>query len=403
MSIDYFFIFFYLFLLLNTIQAGKITGVSSKNPEDSQSTQKPEKLAKDDQPSLLDSTSGHLEQELNAAINDEDHRLTNIKDNQLDKTNEQELLDLTSGLLELELEEASKDDAHVPSSLDNSLFEKIDNENFEHLTVSMSSLPDINQEMKYFSLDKVSSGHIPAGIISQDYSLSDKMKLTRLYQSNKLEDAKELFDYISQHIHNRYLNCASSFRKWIINPRSGEPIFYRNCVPCTNAVDLNLQSLFDQQIHINKLQHYFVNTCNMEKQWISYISDMEYLQVDLKRHPTTTFTDLIRQNLIPNHRYVLQGIVKSDRGINHKDFLHVFNLINDEYSHIWIIDGQIERVYDLNQSNDVKELDSKYRIDYVARASTGLFRPPSLIQHSKYFGSEFGSEEAPIAPYNLSH
>ncbi|CAF4006580.1 unnamed protein product, partial [Rotaria sp. Silwood1] len=46
------------------------------------------------------------------------------------------------------------------------------------------------------------------------------------------------------------MNCASNFRKSIINPRSEEPIFYRNCVPCTNAVDLNLQSLFDQQIHI---------------------------------------------------------------------------------------------------------------------------------------------------------
>ncbi|CAF1024741.1 unnamed protein product [Rotaria sp. Silwood1] len=98
------------------------------------------------------------------------------KDNQLDKTNEQELLDSTDGLLELELEEATKDNAHVRSSLDNSLFEKVNNENFEHLTMPMSSLPDINQEIKYFSLDKVSPGHTPAGIIIQDYLLSDKIK-----------------------------------------------------------------------------------------------------------------------------------------------------------------------------------------------------------------------------------
>ncbi|CAF2650502.1 unnamed protein product [Rotaria sp. Silwood2] len=383
------------------IETGKITDFPSNNSEDGQSTQESNKLPKDGQPPLLNSKNDNLEEELNEAINDIEHRVTDLKDNQLDKTNEQELLDLTGGLLELELKEATKDDAYVPSSLDNSLFEKVDNENFEYLTVSMSALPDINQEMKYFSLDKVAVGNIPVGIIVQDYSLSDKMKLTHLYQSNKVEDTKELFHYISQHIHNRLMNCASSFRKWIVNPSSGEPIFYRNCIPCTNAVDLNLQSLFDQQININKLKHYFVNTCNMEKQWISYISNMEYLHVDLKRHPTTTFTDLIRQNLILNHRYVLQGIVKSDRGINHKDFLHVCNLINDEYGHIWIIDGQIERVFDFNQSDDIKELDNRYRIDYVARASTGLFRPPSLIQYSKHFRSEFGSEEAPTGSYNL--
>ncbi|CAF1359338.1 unnamed protein product [Rotaria sordida] len=403
MSIHCFFIFFCLFLLLNTIEAGKITGLSSKNSEDGQSTQELKKSSKDDQPPLLDSTNDHLQEELDEAINDNENRLIDSKDNKLDKTNEQKLLDITHRLLELELEEASEDDAHVPSSLDNSLFEKIDDENFEDLTLSMSSVPDINQEMKYFSLDKVTPGSIPAGIIVQNYSLSDKMKLIRLYQSNKIEDTKELFDYISQHIHNRYMNCALNLRKWIINPRSGEPIFYRNCVPCTNAVDLNLQSLFDHQIHIDKLQHYFVNTCHMEKQWISYISNMEYLQVDLKRHPATTFTDLIRQNLIPNHRYIFQGIVKSDRGINHKDFLHVCNLINDEYGHIWIIDGQIERVFDLNQSDDIKELDRRYRIDYVARAFTGLFRPPALTQHSKYFRNEFGSEEAPTGAFSLSH
>jgi hypothetical protein len=70
--------------------------------------------------------------------------------------------------------------------------------------------------------------------------------------------------------------------------------------------------------------------------------------------------------------------------MNHKGFLHVCNVINDEFGHIWIIDGQIERVFDLNQSDDMKELDQRYRPDYISRASTGLFRPPSLVQHTKH-------------------
>ncbi|CAF4753266.1 unnamed protein product, partial [Rotaria sp. Silwood2] len=107
-----FFIFFYLFLLLNGIETGKITDFSSKNLKDGQSTKEPKKSSKDDQPPLLDSTNDKLEEELNEAINDDEHRVTDLKDNQLDKTNEQELLDLTGGLLELELKEATKDDAY---------------------------------------------------------------------------------------------------------------------------------------------------------------------------------------------------------------------------------------------------------------------------------------------------
>lgn len=82
----------------------------------------------------------------------------------------------------------------------------------------------------------------------------------------------------------------------------------------------------------------------------------------------------------PNNsfRYVIQGIVKSTRRKYHKGFFHVCNMISDEYGHIWIIDGQVERIFDLNQSDDVKELDEIYHPDYIARASTGLFRPPSL-------------------------
>jgi len=83
-------------------------------------------------------------------------------------------------------------------------------------------------------------------------------------------------------------------------------------------------------------------------------------------------------------RYVFQGIVKSERGTNHKGFIHVCNLINDQYGHIWIIDGQIQRVFDLNEPDHIKELDQKYRPDYLTRASTGLFKPPTLIQRSKH-------------------
>ncbi|CAF1571799.1 unnamed protein product [Rotaria magnacalcarata] len=382
MSIVCFILFFYLFLLLNEIQTGKITNSSFENSKNDQLIGKKEESPNDAEPVLLDSTSGHLEEQLDEAINDNEHRLIDLKDNSLDTTNEQELSVMTNYFLELELEEATKDDAYVPSSLDNSVSEKYDDENFEQLTLPTSELSDRNREMKYFSLDKVLAGDIPPGIVVQDYTVSDKMKLKRLYQSSKIEHRKELFDYIAQHIHNRYINCVANFRKWIINPRSGEPIFYRNCVPCTNAVDLNLQSLFDQQINNNKLQHYFVNTCDMQTQWISYISNMEYLNTDSKGYSSMNFTDIIRENLTPNHRYVIQGIVKSN-GINPRDFLHVCNLVHDEYGHIWIIDGQIERVFDLNQPVDVIELNKRYRVDYVARASTGLFQPQSLVHYSR--------------------
>ncbi len=384
------FIFLYLSVLLNNIGGVKITDYVFINSNE---------LTNDAQPVLLDSSGGQLQEQLDAAINDNEHQLTDLTNDQLDRENEQRLTDLTGGLLEKQLEEAIKDDAHVPSSLDNSLF---DTAGFESLSISPNSLTDFNQESKYVILDKVPTDTIPSGITTQDYSLSDKVKIIRLYKSNKIEDLRELFQFISQHIHNKYRNCASNFGKWLTNSNSDEPIFYRNCIPCTNAVDLNLQSLFNQQINLDKLKHYFVNTCEMGTQWISYISNMEYLPVDLKRHPTTTFTDVIRQNLLPNQRlkfkillslafssivficrYVFQGIVKSERGTNHKGFFHVCNLINDEYGHLWIIDGQIERVFDLNESDDIKELDEKYRPDYVARASTGLFRPPQFEQNLK--------------------
>jgi hypothetical protein len=290
-------IFLNLFFFLNQIEGGKITGYSFKNSKDGELVAEPRGSSNDTEPVLLNSLNNQLEDELDQAINDNEHRLRSLK------LDDQRLTDMTGGLLEEELAQATKDDAHVPSSLDNSLFNDVDNDNFEYLSLSRSSLSDNEQELKHFSLDRVSGDNIPSGIIEQDYSHSDKLKLIGLYQSNQNEDIKELFQFIAQHIHHKLTNCASNLGKWIQNPRSGEPIFYRNCVPCTNAVDLNLQSLFNQQLHLNKLKHYFVNTCDMGTQWISYISDMEYLPVDLKRHPTTTFTDVIRQNLLPNHRF----------------------------------------------------------------------------------------------------
>jgi hypothetical protein len=290
-------------LLINIIQGVKITGNSLLNSKDSPIIQESDESPNDAQPVLLDLSSGSLEEELNKAINDNEHQLLGLTSSPLHEENEQRLLDMTGGSLEEQLEKAIQDDAHVPSSLDNSLFDEFTTDNFEPLSLSKSSLSDFNQESKYLTLEKVAPDTIPPGITTQDYSPLDKIKIIRLYQSNKTEDLKELFQFIAQHIHNKYRNCVSNFGKWLSSPQLGEPIFYRNCIPCTNAVDLNLQSLFNQQINLNKLKHYFVNTCEMGTKWISYISDMEYLPVDLNRHPTTTFTDVIRQNLIPNQRF----------------------------------------------------------------------------------------------------
>lgn len=304
MSKYFLLIFFYLFLLKNLIQGVKITGHSSINSKENEIKQGSDESINNAEPILLNLSGDQLEEKLDEAINDNKHELIEIKSSPLDEEDDQRLLDMTGSSLEEQLERAILDDAHVPSSLDNSLVDdKFNRDGFESLSLSRSSLSDFEQESKYLTLDKVVTDSIPSGITIQDYSLSDKIKIIRLYQSKKNEDLKELFQFIAEHIHNKYRNCVSNFGKWLTSPQLGEPIFYRNCVPCTNAVDLNFQSLFNHEINLNKLKHYFVNTCEMGKQWISYISDMEYLPVDLKRHPTTTFTDVIRQNLIPNQRF----------------------------------------------------------------------------------------------------
>lgn len=234
----------------------------------------------DDHPILSDLSGGHLEEELNDAINNNDEQQSA---NRIDE-----------------------DDARVPSSLDNSLPDQFLSDTFESLSMSEDSLAEYNQESKYFRLEKVPPGTLPFGITEQDYSILEKVKLIRLYQSKNKEDLKELFQFIAEHIHHKYRNCLTNFGKWLTSPDAGEPIFYRNCIPCTNAVDLNLQSLFNHQMNLDKLKHYFVNTCDMGTQWISYINDMEYLIVDFNRHPTSTFTDIIRENLLPNQRFSLE-------------------------------------------------------------------------------------------------
>ena len=225
---------FCLFFLINLIQGVKIRGNSLKNSTDNQIVQESDKSPNDAQPVLFDLSGGQLEEELNKAINENEQQLISLTNNQLYEENEQRLLDMTGGSLEEQLDKAIKDDAYVPSSLDNSLIDQFSKDDFEPL-----SLSDFNQESKYLKLDKVATDTIPADITTQDYSISDKIKIIELYQSNKIENLKELFEFIAQNIHNKYLNCVSNFGKWLTNPQLGEPIFYRNCIPCTNAVDLN--------------------------------------------------------------------------------------------------------------------------------------------------------------------
>ena len=263
------FFFVYLICLLNDINGIRTDDYVFINSD---------KTKNDSEPILLDLSGGHLEEELNDAMNDNEQRSASITDMNIE-------------------------DARVPSSLDNSLSDRMHSNTFESLSMSEDSLTEYNEESKYLRLNRVPADTLPFGITEKDYSLSDKVKLIRLYESKKKEDLQELFQYIAQNIHNKYRNCLANFGKWLTSSDTGEPMFYRNCIPCTNAVDLNLQSLFHHQTNLDKLKHYFVNTCDMGTQWISYISDMEYLPVDLQRYPMTTFTDVIRQNLLPNQRF----------------------------------------------------------------------------------------------------
>ena len=224
-------------------------------------------------------------------------------DGDADQAIEEQLSDFTAGQLEEELADASQDDAHVPSSLDHSLVD-----DFEHLTLSLDSVGrDTDLQLSTHPLTKVAPGKVPAGIVLQNYSAVEQSHLMRLYASERIEDRREFFRFVSERIHWKYLNCASNFVRWMGNPRLDEPIFHRNCVPCANAVDLNLQSLFDASLDLHPLTHYFVKSCAVSDQWISYISHMESLPVNLRRHPSTTFSDVLRQNVLPNRRWVETG------------------------------------------------------------------------------------------------
>ena len=70
--------------------------------------------------------------------------------------------------------------------------------------------------------------------------------------------------------------------------------------------------------------------------------------------------------------------MRTTHGLSHRDSFHALNLISDQLGHVWIIDGQNERVYDLDNHHDVRELNERYRPDYISRAVTGVFRPRQL-------------------------
>ena len=377
--------FFIRFIVYLFVQLNLNDVISCIKPRYLQLEAEYDSLLYEPKPVLISSVGHRLENELEDAIKDIENESKQEEDDGF------EWRDLTDGSFEIELEDAMREDARVPSSNDHSIIDKTDSDDFEDLKFSKDLSDEFETKAKYLILDRVKSGSIPSGIIVQDYSINDKIKLIRLYQSQKHDDANELFKYIAEHIHNQYRNCLVNFGKWLINPQSNEPIFYRNCVPCANAVDLNLQSLFD-----NKVKHYFVNSCEMGTQWISYISNLEYLTVDLRKHPQLPFVDVIKQNLISNQRlqlhsrvrpvrmsflfrYVIQGIVKSNRGNVHQGFFHVCNLITDEFGSIWMIDGQIQQVFDLNDVNHIKILNQRYQTDYISLATTGHFRSLKTI------------------------
>ncbi|UJR29846.1 hypothetical protein I4U23_017389 [Adineta vaga] len=367
----------YLFFLYYTIEKWKIICRPSVNDTNDKSSNNIQYIPLDNShDELIDDLSDSID------IHNNDQQITSWYDSHLDKSSDQEVSDLTH--------DTSKEDAYVPKSLD---LEDSIYDDFEPI----SSLHQNNdEEFDYFSLEKVSSNQLPPGIIKKNYSYSDQIKLIQLYQSHHIHDTKQLFQYLAQQIHHRLTNCVFNFGKWLTNPQLDEPIFYRNCVPCTNAVDLNLQSLFDHINQNKKLEHYFVNTCDKQNQWISYISDMKYLSNNLKNISSLYFTDIIRKDLLPNQRYVFQGIVRSNHGNNQKGFFHVCNLINDENDHTWIIDGQIERVFYLNNTDDVNKLNQRYRPDYIARAQTGSFRPSTIVKSQESFQHQLESEDDSI-------
>lgn len=238
------------------------------------------------EPVLVDLTDGHLEKELGEAMND----------------NEQSLSFLGSDRFEFEDEPT---DGHVPSSFGRLSSNDDLLDDFDRLSMSEHEIASKDQSIDSFRLNRVAAGEIPTGIEVENYSNNERTRLSELYRDDRVDKRKELLKSIAENIHQKYLNCLSNLAKWIQKPQFDQPIFYQNCVPCTNAVDLNLQSLFDNELQLEPLKHYSVKTCQMTDQWVSYVSDMEFVAVDLSRHRTATFTDVIRQNLLPNQRSFL--------------------------------------------------------------------------------------------------
>ena len=280
----------------------------------------------DDKAPLVDLTGGYLEAQLNDAINDDEGlqssqpkpRLINSALNRQDSgldfagrmienqlaeaiSDEEERLrgPLTSEQLQ-DMYEASRDERDSPFYPRRASLDAHSLSGFERL--SMSSLPDANEQDHDIVVDRMPEGQIPPGIAIVDYDPTDAADFARLFRSGAHTDLLELFLRMSRQIHERYLNCIKNVGNWFLRRNTMGPIMNRNCVPCANAVDLNLKNLMDHAAGVQQLQQHFVETCNHGTRWVSYITNLVPHSIDFRRHPTTTFTEAVRQNIFPNHR-----------------------------------------------------------------------------------------------------
>ena len=274
--------------------------------------------------SLLDLTGDSLEENLRDAMNDDDRFYTNARTSRLLNTqpergdpsmdvygrSTQERLSeaigdeeersgppLTAEQLQ-DMSDASRDERNSFAHLTNS----DDSPEFDFGRLSMSSFFDENGAATGIALDKMPEGQIPPTVIVRDYSPADQEMITRLFRSALHGDLRELFQFIARRIHRRYVNCGQNLGNWLLGNKIGGPIFNRNCVPCANAVDLNLRNLAEHLSGGDSLHHYFVNTCHQSKLWVSYISNLIPAAVDLRDNPSATFSNVVQENLLANHR-----------------------------------------------------------------------------------------------------
>lgn len=280
----------------------------------------------DDKEPLVDLTGGGLEAQLNDAINDDEGlkstqpkpRLINsdlnrqdsgldfagrMRENQLAEAinDEEERLrgSLTSEQLQ-DMYEASRDERDSPFYPRRASPDAPSLSGFERL--SMSSSMDSNEQDHDIVVDRMPDGQIPPGIAIIDYEPTDAADFARLFRGGSPTELHELFLRMSRQIHLRFLGCVKNVANWLLRRNTMGPIMMRNCVPCANAVDLNLKNLMDHAVGVHELKQHFVETCDQGTRWVSYITNLVPLPIDFRRHPTTTFTEAVRQNLLPNHR-----------------------------------------------------------------------------------------------------